>query len=212
VSFLAFFIALGVFFIICLSIPLEFRVTYRRLKQDDSVIIHLAGFFGLFKYKIDIPMMDWRWALPPHLRLETVVQPNSGATHEIEEEIKAGKVRFPNVLRSFFKLVVRALEIRRWFYRGIHCKHLRWIMEVGFNDAAFTGIAVGGLWGFMGYYIGKLHDNITFQVAKPQIAVYPSFNQSLFRVDFDCIFTLKIGHIIIAGFKVLKIVKVVLRG
>ncbi len=211
-SLLAFFLALAVFLSILLSIPIEFRVIYRRVKQDDSAVFQLAGFFGLWKYKVDVPMLDWRWAFPPYLKLETVSQPKSSRNRRVKEEVKPRNAKLHGILARFFRLLDKGFAVKRWFYRGIRCRHLRWIMEVGCKDAADTGLAVGGLWSAMGYYVGKLQQNITFQVAKPQVAVYPSFDRPQWRVDFDCIFSVRFGHIIIAGFKVLKIVKLVLRG
>ncbi|HWJ04137.1 MAG TPA: DUF2953 domain-containing protein [Verrucomicrobiae bacterium] len=214
-SILAFVTALALFLGLLAATPFQFRISYRRTGQDDSATVVLSGLFGLWQYTLDIPMLDWRWSALPHLRVVANESTAPGQANMTETELKPRGINLGLIRRILGKVLVLVREmkmVKRWFYKGIRCKHLRWVFEVGLKDAAETGIAVGAIWSVIGYYLGKLNTNITFEVANPQVAVYPSFRQPIFKADIDCIFKLRIGHIIIAGFKMLRIVRNGLKG
>lgn len=210
------FVLSGILFMALITaIPLQLRIRYLRSESDDHVSILFKGFFGLLHYQFKVPFLDWRWLVFPHLRLSVNAKPSGTGKVTVEDEIKPRRVNFRliiNVLPNLWSMIHRLLEVKRLFYKGIRCKQLRCELEIGFTDAAHTGLAVGGMWSILGYYLGKLHNNITFEVDRPQVAVKPSFRQACFNADIDCIFKLRIGHIIVAGFKVLKILKLGLKG
>ncbi len=213
-SLVTFFLALVIFTGLLAAIPFQFRFSYRRVGENDRLTVGMSGLLGLWRYKVDVPMLDWRWSLIPHLRFTKESSTGQGQNTQTEE-IKPRRFNWWLVNRflgRFFSLVHHARRVRRWFYKGIRCSDLRCIVEVGLEDAAHTGLLVGGLWSMLGYYLGKLNNNITFQVPKPQVAVYPSFCKPQFKVDIDCTFNVRIGHIIIAGFKVYRIIKLGLKG
>ncbi len=214
-SWLAFSCALTLFICLLLTIPLQCRMRYRRVNQDDAMTIDLTGLLGLWNYTLDIPMFDWRWALIPHLRLETATPQATGGKKSANKEIKPHGFKVQAVTRLLNRAFIALQRLRRvkaWFYRGVRCLKLSANIEVGFRDAALTGIAVGGLWSIIGYYLGKLHTSITFQIDKPEVVVRPSFQRACVNADIDCIFKLRLGHIIIAGLKLRKLIKLGIKG
>jgi len=211
VEFLTFLLALILFGITLAAVPFTVRISYLRAGSDDSANVQLSGFLGLLKYKVEIPMLDWGENFIPRLRLQTSQHDQKTVTKEVMPKSFNHKF-LHKILKHFFTLLRKLQGVRRWFYKGVRCTKLRCVFAVGLKDAAHTGLAVGAAWSMLGYYLGKLHNNITFQVSSPQVAVNPSFRQPKFEVDIDCIFKVRIGHIIFAGFKLLSIVKLELKG
>ncbi len=75
--------------------------------------------------------------------------------------------------------------------------------DFGCKDAAITGILTGTLNGIFYNIIAFFHNNFTLKTW--EIEVNPDFENEKFNVYFDCIVKLKVAHIIIIGFKGLKI-------
>lgn len=209
---MTFLLALTLFVIILAAVPFKVRFSYLRVGADDTATIGLSGLLGLLQYKFELPMLDWRGTMVPHLRLQTVAQSDKGPVTKEVKPRRFNRRLINKIIGNYFSILRELRPVRRWFYRGIRCSHLRCVLTVGLKDAAHTGLAVGGAWSLIGYYLGKLHNSITFEVARPQVAVYPSFCESKFDVDIDCIFKVRVGHIIVTGFKLIRVVKLGLKG
>ncbi|HEX3014879.1 MAG TPA: DUF2953 domain-containing protein [Desulfobacteria bacterium] len=211
-SVITFLLALLLFVGLLTTIPFQLRFAYRRVGQDDIVNITFYSLHGLWKFCLEIPVLDFRWEAFPQLRLHTKVKPFQAKGKTIEE-IKPRRRRFSKgLLRRTIGLMPRLLEAKRRFYKGISCTELQWKIEVGLENAAETGMVVGGVWNLIGYYLGKLHNTINFKVKHPVIEVYPCFQTRKVNVEINCIFKLRTAHLIFAGFKALKIIKVGLKG
>ncbi len=75
------------------------------------------------------------------------------------------------------------------------CEKFHWKTVYGLEDAASTGIIVGSLWAVKVFIISRLKRHVLF-VTKPDIAVNPIFGRNQFEVDFQCIFSIKLGNVI----------------
>ena len=152
-SLVTFFLALVIFTGLLAAIPFQFRFSYRRVGENDRLTVGMSGLLGLWRYKMDVPMLDWRWSLIPHLRFTKESSTGQGQNTQTEE-IKPRRFNWwlvNRILGKFFGLLHQARRVRRWFYKGIRCSDLRCIVEVGLEDAAHTGLLVGGLWSMIGY-------------------------------------------------------------
>lgn len=97
------------------------------------------------------------------------------------------------VLKEEMKLIIRTVVFQEF------C----WKTNIGVQDAMTTGIAAGALWAVKGTAVGLVYQPSPFK-RNPEIAVYPSFQQQVFRTDFSCMVSVKLGQAIRVTNKLLK--------
>ncbi|MBK5652833.1 MAG: DUF2953 domain-containing protein, partial [Rhizobium sp.] len=90
-------------------------------------------------------------------------------------------------------------HILDYFSSKISIKDVNINIEFGLIDAYITSITYGAVCSFLGIIISILDRQLNIQYSK--IDIKPLFNDESFRLNFNCIITLKIGHIINTGIK-----------
>jgi len=131
----------------------------------------------------------------------------------------SGLVPLPGGLNRLYTLLSRYGVGGTFFYLFLPSRYRRWMtvaqeMEkrgkfsrfawgtvLGLEDAALTGTATGILWGMKGTMIGLLQRSYKFDRNKPHVMVLPSYNIPGWETMLDCIFDIKVGHIILGGIK-----------
>lgn len=78
-------------------------------------------------------------------------------------------------------------------------------IELGTGDAALTGLAIGALWSLFGAACSLGARTLRFAPGQPQLLVTPRFDRTALRLRLNCILTLRVGHIIVAGSKLLQV-------
>ncbi|WP_129596209.1 DUF2953 domain-containing protein [Anaerophilus nitritogenes] len=73
-------------------------------------------------------------------------------------------------------------------------------IKFGIGDAAVTGMVAGFLWMIEGQIFTLIKENMNCK--EMNIKVCPNFNQQIFKMNLDCIISIKIGYIIIAALKI----------
>ena len=95
-------------------------------------------------------------------------------------------------LRSFIGLYCRILDE---VISKLCCEQLSWKTVYGSEDAAIAGIGTGFLWTLKGLMITRLKKHV--MLAKdPIISVCPIFGQNSLKMDFQCIFSIRLGNVI----------------
>lgn len=95
------------------------------------------------------------------------------------------------------------LQINIWLIKHIKCTRFIWKTKLGVGDAAATGIGSGLLWSIKGFLLGLLKRTVDWEDCKVEIDVIPIFNGKAMKTEFDCIFYLRTGYIIIACVRLL---------
>ncbi|MCL6560870.1 MAG: DUF2953 domain-containing protein, partial [Firmicutes bacterium] len=83
----------------------------------------------------------------------------------------------------------------------IHLRRFLWKTEMGSGDPALTGFLVGTAWGVKTFLLTLFYRMIHPGAARPSLGVAPNFEKTCFNTTLDCIFEVRIGHIIVTGFK-----------
>jgi Protein of unknown function (DUF2953). len=78
---------------------------------------------------------------------------------------------------------------------SLSCERLHWKIKYGSDDAALTGLIGGAFWAFKGMLVTVLKQRFVF-TSHPKIAITPVFGQACFEVEFQCIFSLRLGKVI----------------
>lgn len=110
-----------------------------------------------------------------------------------ETALKFMKNRLPNPIRMSI-----APYSGEYLLHRLSCQRLDWYMKIGFGNPALTGLAVGCLWYLMSYLINKLIQKIGEMTISPLVSITPDFNRATLELELNCIFALKVGHIITA--------------
>ena len=138
----------------------------------------------------------------------TVRIPPEGTKEKSSKKLKGDKPKkkhFKN-LPSSGKLLDFAktfLQINLWLIEHINCTRFIWRTKLGFGDAAVTGLGGGLLWSLKGFLLSLLMRAVNSETCKAEIMVTPVFDRETIGTEFDCIFNLRMGYIIIASIRLL---------
>ncbi|MHB8172584.1 MAG: DUF2953 domain-containing protein [Thermincolia bacterium] len=203
-SMLQYIVATGILLALMAQITVEIRVNYRRLGKDDLLAIHFSTMRGILGFKVEMPLVEMvkSW-FKPLIKLVVRVEGKGGKSlGEEERTIDSADIEWHRVPR-LLGLVIRGLRRFRpaitYFVRHLWMRQFKWRTRLGLGDAAGTGVGIGALWGIKGVIYTRLRNNTSPTGVRPQVQVIPSFHQPAFATDFDCIFAIRTGHIIITG-------------
>ncbi|MFZ5965810.1 MAG: DUF2953 domain-containing protein [Bacillota bacterium] len=167
------------------------------------MIIKFRTFFGLVQFKYEVPIVKWMFSPQQEnkvkLALNTEVE--SSQSQLIDEkksllnihEIQDIQQRFSQYYHQFNPTI-------HYFLSKTEMKSLNWKTKLGFENAAVTGILSGMLWTFKGMIISIISNHIR-NSENISLHIEPCFDAEDFQMSFDCIFRIKVGHIIIAAIK-----------
>ena len=71
-----------------------------------------------------------------------------------------------------------------------------------------TGFAYGSLWAGYSFLLSQLSKWMVLKPETPVIKIIPDFNASRLHLEYDCIITFPLGHIIIVFIQTLRFVRV----
>ena len=211
---LAFFLALVVWLALSFLIRAEVDFRYQRKEEKDNLEIHLRALSGLWRFEFQVPTLQLEWEKGPAVDLEQVARSGTGQT-QAKTEVRMRYVHWELFLRIWPHLnhiFLRLSWIKARLYRKIHCTVLEWELEIGYKDPVHTALAAGALWAALGVSVARLYRQITMEMPKPLINVVPRFQTPGFSCDLHCIFRLRIGHIILAGLDLIRVLRLQKRG
>ncbi len=198
--------------IMVMFLRIRFEVRYRRKGQDDSLHIQVSALKGLVRYRTEVPVVELNhYLLSSVLKIETKTRgPLVDAAGKKDKVLKvpitlAQLRKIPFYIKKAGELLRRYQKAWRKLLSSLRFHHFAWTTEIGLGDPAGTGVAAGLLWGVKGFVYGVFQNYVGTVKRNPQLLVTPCFSGSCFRLDFHCIFDIRIGHIIIAGLKFVKL-------
>lgn len=212
---LALFLAGLIWLLISLAIKAVVDFQYSRSEERDHLIVSIKALHGLWKFSVTLPTLQLEWEKGPELEVEQRIKSGTGSTRKAKH-----RVRFRYWRQGFFlrfwpripKILFELQNIKSKFYRGIHCQSLNWHFEIGFKDPVQTALTVGSLWAIFGSFVARLYRQVSMDTDRPYVQIIPQFQKPGFSCEIHCIFSLRMGHIIIAGLKLFRTVRRVRRG
>jgi len=214
VRVLAFLLAMTILLLLSLALKAEVGFRYRRIDEEDNIELDFRAFHGLWHTQYKIPTLQLEWEKGPQLEVEQVAK-TKGGTRKATTKTRFRYLRRGWLLRFWLKiprLLKHLNRVKQQFYRGIHCKAINWRIEIGYKDADHTAIAAGTFWTMLGFALSRLYRQVTVEVSHPKLVVIPQFKKTGFLCDIQCIFQLRIGHIIFVGFNILRLLRRGIRG
>jgi len=214
VRVLAFLLAIIILLLISFVLKIQVDFRYRRIEEEDHISIDFRAFKGLWRANFQIPTLQLEWEKGPQVELEQVSK-SKGGIRKTTSKARVRYIRREWLCRLWLnipQLIEHLNRIKRQFYRGIHCTAINWRVEIGHKDACQTAIAAGSFWTMLGFALSYLHKQVTMEVQSPALVVAPQFKKEGFFCDIQCIFHLRIGHIILVGLRLLLMFKRGIRG
>ena len=179
------------------KMKVDVMYTFRDKKQQ--LIIYIQALFGVFRYRIHIPKNMSSKGLTENNEIRTEEKP---LAEDDEEEIMKP---LKNV-QNHFERTKKLYEVAKKFLKKVDICQLEWKTSIGLNDAAKTGIAGGAAWALKGSVLGIIGAYFTIKT-EPLLMITPVYNRTVMETFIRCIFKVRIGHAILAGIKILSILR-----
>lgn len=197
--------------------PMRFHIAYANRGIDDHFLLEMV-FFHIFRWKKEVsvirPRLE-RWGFIARMEEEK----DFPAINRVEDKKSQWTIwimlqsanRFRKRLVQYgLGVSLLSLFLPKRYLSYIHVveemenrgrfTRFEWQTKVGSTDAAWTAWETGAIWGIKGEITGFLQNQYRFQCI-PALKVIPSFGEAVLDTSIDCIFELKVGHIITAGFR-----------
>ena len=181
------------------------KLKYQRDGSNDYIAVDVYSCKSLLAYSMQVPIIEigdinnslW-------LKSKIKIGQSQDETHVKREQRFIKKIvnfymLHPRRLRHVVKLVRYYARlyccVMNKFIKSLHCEKLQWETIYGSEDAEQTGIATGMLWSIKKLMITRLKKRVII-TNNPIINVKPLFGHNSFKVDFQCIFSMRLGNVI----------------
>lgn len=183
---------------------LTIHINFFHHNDNDELKVELRIWFGLIKYKMNIPLIKIDDNSPSlvvkgNTQLGDSSEKNSTVEQITQDDIITKLTNAKEIIQHVFKMNVIVSK----FLKRIVIKHFEWHTLVGLGDAAHTGIITGALWSIKGGIIGILSNFMRLK-KMPILSVTPHFQLAIIQTRITCIFQFRIGYAILAGLKLIK--------
>jgi len=202
-----FIVTLANLVIICLLFysKIYIQLQYQRDGSNDYIAIDVYFFKKLLAYSMEVPIIELG-DIKNSFWLKSTIKTN----HSQDETHIKREQRFIKKTVKFYMLhptrLRRVARLVRYYTRlycrmmnkivkTMQCEQLQWKTIYGSEDAALTGIGTGILWTIKALLITRLKSHVIV-TKKPIISVSPVFGHNSFKVDFQCIFSIRLGNVI----------------
>lgn len=195
-------------FILIIFTKLTIFINYFHHNDNDNLTIEFRVWFGLIKYKKNLPLIKIDEDSPSLVvksKSETENSPNEGkkSGHNVRQIGKDDLMTTFKNTKELFERVLHLNIIVRKFFEKVTVKQFDWHTMIGVGDAAQTGIIAGAIWTVKGSIVGLLSHYLKLK-QMPNLSVSPQFQLAIIQTRFSCIFQFRIGHAILAGLKLIK--------
>ncbi len=191
-------------FLISLS-KIYIEVTYKRNDENDYVAVNVYALKKLISYTMQVPMVRIV-EKSGEFKLESTVRTavSREKTDPIREEklikktdqlVKKHPRKIRHTIQKFHHYSKKYCKIIEKLLKLIVCEKMFWKTKFGSEDAALTGALVGVLWAFKSLLMNQLKRRI-FSMGALDIDVKPIFGSNQLEIDFQCIFSIRLGNVI----------------
>jgi len=174
------------------------NITYKKLNNDDIVTVQLTALYGVIKYKIQLPSLDFINKIDSfilNLKLRYKRRREKKKKKLIIKKSKTIDYLF-HTLENLNKRYRYHIKLSKYMIKKVYIKNFLLKIEYGIEDAYIAAICHGLFYILMTNFIIFMQQNMNLQVKA--IALKPVFDKEILNLEFNCIIDIKIGHIITA--------------
>lgn len=172
--------------------------------KNNKITLSFKAMYGLFKLKLDIsgikmiidkgrPLLRYKIEAEGGIRNKLINRIIKLMSLEEGKNVYKAYKNNRNVIISSAKYITSKSKIRNFDLR----------LDLGTGDAAATGVLYGIAWAAIGSIMAFAKSRLN--IDKHSIIVFPVFDKECLSIDFSCIISIKSGHIIYAGFRLLPV-------
>jgi hypothetical protein len=205
-GYIMLYFLLALFFIMLLLylMPVAVSIDVNRDNENDKITIGLKTLYGLLKLKTEIPflMLTFENGKPVlKYKVELANRKRSKLLARFTKlmSLDEGEGMYKAYRNNKYKII----SITKYLSAKIRIRDLYLKLSIGTGDAAATGLLYGILWIVLGSVM--TYTRSCFNINEPRITVVPIFGNVQFIVDFSCIISMKLGHIINAGIRAMPV-------
>lgn len=196
------------FLILIIYILINSRVNisleYVRKGWTDYAVFSVCALGGLIKYKYQVSVVD---VSKDGIKFFRVKKEKKGKEEAQKKEKK--KTGFDELYKKFVHLKEKYESykhtidrIRKYLKCKIKLEEFDFFFLLGTGDAYYTAILSGIVWALTGIISSSVFRNQ--ELKKQHVDVKTDFSRKRFNVNLNCIFSIKLVHIIVVGFIILS--------
>ncbi len=160
--------------------------------------IRLSFLWGLFSLRLRVAgVVSFYRVFLPVMKLRARMAGRPGG-EMAEEKMLLTPARVCWLLRRVARLGRLMAPAGRRLLSAVQLHRFCWRTGIGLQEADLTGITTGILWIIKGNLISGLYRLVKKPAPRPVLEIMPFYNHCLVRVYLNCIFSLRLGHIISA--------------
>ncbi|HEX7057578.1 MAG TPA: DUF2953 domain-containing protein [Bacilli bacterium] len=179
---------------------IKIELMLSREHDNDIMFADVRLLFGIVHIRRNMPMFDWLGKDKGiAFKSETVNRNNNETTAESRDLLNLDDLE--NLWRISKAMNELIAGFGSWFLRflaHVRCHSLTWMTEIGFADAAKTGVAVGLAWSLKSSVAGFITSRIRM-LANPRITVTPNYAHAHFSTKMRCLLTVRLFSFLVAG-------------
>ncbi len=189
-------------------VTVEIKYTYYKLNASQPGTPHeyvpdrgvrFSLLWGLVSLRMKLSYFELtRRAFHPVLKIGTTFSKHSSHSQS-QEKTRLTAGRALAMCRLALKIYRATRPASRYLLAKTKLRHFKWSTMLGLPEAGQTGMATGLLWVIKSNAVSHLYRALNRPAPRPELAVMPVFNDRALQVHFDCIFSLRSGHIIYTG-------------
>ncbi|MHB1391783.1 MAG: DUF2953 domain-containing protein [Clostridia bacterium] len=180
--------------------PIVVRMDIRKDNENDKITVGLRTFYGLVKLNTEIPFLEvvFRNGRPGlKYKIEVGNKKRNKLLARITKLLSMEEGE--GVYKAYKRYKSKIIPIIKYITKKTKVDNFNLKLSLGTGDAAATGILYGVTWIVIGSIMTLTRCYL--KVYEPRIVVIPIFSQVQLSIEFSCIISLKLGHIINAGIK-----------
>ncbi len=199
------YIVVGLMIILLIIVISDLKIKVIVLKDDqqEEIALTIYALYGLIKYRLALPFIkllrDKNLLDSLNLNTDIKVGQQKLVKDKQEEDLNFSEVK--ELYQKGIRFYKRYNQSIQYIHSHIIINEIAWYTEVGLEDAAITAISTGFFWMIKSNLLVLLNKN--FNAKEIHVNVIPYYGGYKFHTSLNCIITLKLGHIIIAGYKII---------
>lgn len=174
------------------------EVRYQRDADNDNLVLEVSSLNKFILYRLKIPSIEF--SSKEFLWPVTKVETGKGEANTSIQREKHSIKETIHIFRQYQKAYNRFMN---HLFLSMQCEKLIWRTVYGSDDAALAALISGGIWGFKSIVLHNLRRRIHIR-NKPLIHVKTLYCEHRSELDFQCIFSIRLGKVINATLKTIN--------
>lgn len=188
-------------FILLIFTNISITIDFAHLQDDDRFQLKIRALRGLVRYNYEVPVIK--------IDKEDFAIVYEERSKGVRNSQQVKKWTWPDIrqriaeTKRFLENIVHLSMIIKKFLKTVKVQHFEWHSKIGLKEADKTAQLIGICWAAKGLTIAMISRYMKLMI-RPDVSLIPSFQHPVTQTRFLCMFEVRAGNAILAGFKILK--------